>query len=118
MEKLPKEAINKIMFFLSHPVADIFKIELEEAHQAFLTREFTSMLREQEQLYCDCCANLWSECHCMCSHCHGNYRECRYNCYDDQYDEEHEEDRRQWLIRIEEEEEMTRIEEELNIMNH
>ena len=34
MEKLHKEAINKILIFcLSHPVAEIFKKEVEEAHE-------------------------------------------------------------------------------------
>ena len=69
MEKLPKEAINKIMFFLSHPVAEIFKKELEEAAE-----------RCQED-YCDCCVSLWTECDCICSNCYGSYRVCRYSCY-------------------------------------
>ena len=110
MEKLPKEAINKIMFFLSHPVAEIFKIELEIAHKAFEARKllyrgqeefladsiypldderYTEIGEEEDEIrnyedYCDCCATLWSECQCVCSNCHGNYRECRYNCYNDE----------------------------------
>ena len=31
MNKLPREVIHKIMFFISVPVADIFKLELEAA---------------------------------------------------------------------------------------
>ena len=33
MEKLPKEIITKIFLFISHPVADIFKIALEIAEE-------------------------------------------------------------------------------------
>ena len=33
MDRLPREIINKIFFFTSHPVSDIFKIELEYAAQ-------------------------------------------------------------------------------------
>ena len=32
MNTLPREIINKIMLFISHPVADIFKKELEIAY--------------------------------------------------------------------------------------
>ena len=75
MEKLPKEAINKILFFISHPVADIFRVELEIAYLR---------LRDDIEVdeHCDCCACLWSECHCLCSNCHDSYSVCRYGCYD------------------------------------
>ena len=75
MEKLPREIINKIFFFISHPVADIFNLELEVA----LAR-FARDIEIDE--YCDCCECLWTECECICANCHDNYSTCRYGCYD------------------------------------
>ena len=78
MEKFPREVINKIFFFTSHPVADIYKLELKIAEAA---------LKQHRQnyidsfMYCDCCACKWSECQCLCSNCQDNYRICRYGCY-------------------------------------
>ena len=78
MEKLPLEVINKIFFFTSHPVADIFKTYLE-------ITEVTSTQDRQIDIdileYCDCCACKWSECSCWCSSCSGRYCICRYSCY-------------------------------------
>ena len=54
MEKLPREIINKIFFFISHPVADIFNLELEVA----LAR-FARDIEIDE--YCDCCEYAWTE---------------------------------------------------------
>ena len=92
MDILPRIAINKIMFFLSHPVADIFKIELEEAHKRMKEENETrntmiTQLETERQLTgigerCDCCMSLLTECICMCSNCYGNYSICRYSCYD------------------------------------
>ena len=75
MDKLPKEIINKIMLFTSHPVADIFRKEAELAYDR---------MKDDGELdgYCDCCAKLWSECYCVCSNCGANYSECKYGCYD------------------------------------
>ena len=75
MEKLPKEAINKIFFFISHPVADIFRVELEIAYLRL-------RVNEELDISCDCCGKLWSLCRCLCSICHDDYRSCRYGCYD------------------------------------
>ena len=75
MDRLPREIINNILFFISHPVADIFKIELEYAAEVM-------QANSELDIRCDCCANLWSECHCVCSNCYGNYSECHYNCLD------------------------------------
>ena len=69
MDTLPKEAII-FLFFLSHPVADIFKKELEDKAE----------IRNYED-YCDCCVSLWTECDCMRSNCYGSYNVCRYSCY-------------------------------------
>ena len=75
MNTLPREIINKIMLFISHPVADIFKIELEFAYD--------KMKADGElDKRCDCCVKLWTECYCVCSNCHGHYSDCRYGCYD------------------------------------
>ena len=94
MNKLPREAINKIMLFISHPVADIFKLELEAAEkQIKLDRESRHVMIKQLEteyylnhpnIYCDCCANLWNDCYCVCSNCHGNYRDCCYHCYNEE----------------------------------
>ena len=75
MEKLRLESIDKMFFFTSHPVAEIFRVELEIAY---------ARLRVNEELdtSCDCCGKLWSLCHCLCSNCHDDYRSCRYGCYD------------------------------------
>ena len=53
MEKLPLEVINKIFSFTSHPVAEIFRVELEIAYIRF---------RDDIEVdeHCDCCA-------CLCS---------------------------------------------------
>ena len=91
MDKLPREIINKIMWFVSHPIAEIFKIELEAAekqikHDRKLRHVMIKQLETEYYLthpniYCDCCANLWNDCYCLCSNCHGNYRDCCYHCY-------------------------------------
>ena len=75
MDSLPKEIINKIFFFISHPVADIFKIEFEYAAEVMRTNC-------ELNIRCNCCANFWSECRCVCSNCFCNYRDCRDNCLD------------------------------------
>ena len=77
--KIPKEAINKIFFFISHPVADIFKVELEEAHERMKEENETrntmiTQLETERQLTgigerCDCCMSLLTECNCVCSNC-------------------------------------------------
>ena len=75
MDNLPREIINKIMFFTSHPVAEIFKKEMEIA--------CIQMEEDRElNINCDCCNNLWSECNCICKICHASYSSCRYKCYD------------------------------------
>ena len=73
MENLPREIINKIFYFTSHPVAEVFKVELDIAYLRFM---------EDVEIdeYCDCCSKLWSLCHCICSNCHDDYRSCRYGC--------------------------------------
>lgn len=153
MNKLPKEIINKIFYFLSSPIAEIYKqniidteireiimlqesIEWNEQQQQewnigntsdqlcefcgrydcdceTLTRandsdSETPILLDNNSLYgnngndnsdnddsddsdsvndndpnthCDCCAEKWSECPCMCFNCHGQYKECRLSCY-------------------------------------
>ena len=75
MENLPRDIINKIFYFTSHPVAEVFKVELDIAYLRFM---------EDVEIdeYCDCCAHVWSDCHCICSNCHDDYRSCRYGCYD------------------------------------
>ena len=78
MEKFPREVINKIFFFTSHPVADIYKLELKIAEAALKQRRHIDIDSLQ---YCDCCACKWSECRCWCSNCVGRYCICRYSCY-------------------------------------
>ena len=31
--------------------------------------------------HCDCCAELWQDCQCICSNCGNEYNLCRYECY-------------------------------------
>ena len=80
MDKLPREVINKIMLFMSHPVADIFK---EAYIQYFKEREEEQDEEEldDEELenYCDCCARVWDDCECWCQ-CGNEYKFCRYSC--------------------------------------
>ena len=73
MDKLPREAINKIMLFLSHPIAEIFK---EAYIQYFKDKEEYD---EELENYCDCCANLWDDCRCWCQ-CGNEYKFCHYSC--------------------------------------
>ena len=53
-----------------------------------LATKLTKQLKEQKQggKRCDCCAELWSVCHCNCYNCGDMYRDCRLACLDDYYD--------------------------------
>ena len=59
MDKLPKNVINKIMFFLSHPVANILKDESIFAYM--LRRTNKPHLDMGEPFFCGCLAsyNPW-----------------------------------------------------------
>ena len=78
IQKLPKQSINNIYSFISPPAADILNQGLEFAE---------GRMREYDELYirCDCCAELWVECRCVCSNCYGNYNECCYDCFNDEW---------------------------------
>ena len=36
---------------------------------------------DESGFYCDCCAELWNDCQCICSNCGFEYNRCRYGCY-------------------------------------
>ena len=59
MENLPKHVINKIMFFLTHPVADILKEEAIFHYMAFRLNK--PNLEIGEPFFCGCLAahNPW-----------------------------------------------------------
>ena len=83
MEQLSNELKIKIMNFIPrriHPVAVMVKDAIKEAEEVFFEEE---NLIEYIRLgqYCDCCGDLWTRCDCMCHHCHGEYKICKYECY-------------------------------------
>ena len=49
-----------------------------------LATKLTKQFKEQQHASnrCDCCAELWSVCHCSCYKCRDLYRDCRLNCLD------------------------------------
>ena len=96
MDKFPREVINKILFFLIHPVADIMREELEsrEYDRIYDEERYHNTLRYEQHLlemeqnphdYCNDCPNLLPYCNCICDICHRRYRICQYSCYMDRY---------------------------------
>ena len=40
-----------------------------------------TIIKLRRQISCDCCAKLWTECQCSCSHCSDEYKTCKLKCY-------------------------------------
>ena len=89
MNRLPEAIINKIMLYVSHPVADLFKDS--EAYKEYneeccwLSGEPQSFndfyfLRYYINHCCDCCAKPWRDCQCWCVDCWIEYSKCRGEC--------------------------------------
>ena len=71
-----------IFSFLSHPTADIIRLEFENLR---IVRQTRSDIGDCEA--CDCCAKPWGECWCWCSHCHSEYSVCRATCWEEGFRE-------------------------------
>ena len=93
---LPIEIINKIMSFMSHPVSDLLKPEIEQyinyynnENVPFVEFYFKSVYDEDDDYdydynnYCDCCTLDWVDCLCCCHRCGDEYKYCRTRCYND-----------------------------------
>ena len=89
MDILPEHIINKIMLYISHPLADLFK--QSEAYKdynqecSWLSGEPQSFSDYYFLLYsinnnCDCCAKPWRDCQCWCCDCWKEYPTCRRSC--------------------------------------
>ena len=58
-----------------------YSSSLSKTHKQ-LEVKLNKQLKEQQHASnrCDCCAELWSVCHCNCYNCGDMYRDCRLNC--------------------------------------
>jgi len=89
MNRLPEAIINKIMLYVSHPVADLVREELEaykefneeccwkNQYESFSDYYFEQYLSNHS---CDCCAEPWRDCQCWCVDCWIEYSKCRGEC--------------------------------------
>ena len=91
MNRLPEAIINKIMLYVSHPVADLVRQEIDNflAYDDGYTYYNRSDLDDFSGFYfeqylsnhsCDCCAELWRGCQCWCVDCWKEYPKCRGEC--------------------------------------
>ena len=79
MNQLPENIINKILLYVSHPVADVIKDEIEDIDSdvSFASYYFTKYYQEN---MCDCCASLRRDCDCICNYCSDTYKNCMMRC--------------------------------------
>ena len=96
MEKLPQDIINKIMLYNRHPLADLFKTEFRYELSEHFDYGWDGNCSDDDQLFacrhlqllkelayqCDCCAEDWHNCQCLCSNCGDEYKCCQASCYD------------------------------------
>ncbi len=88
------EIMNKIMLFMSHPIADIIRPEIanyinyyDNDNISFVEFYFETYCDHEACDYydniCDCCALHWDDCLCLCHRCGDAYKYCRTRCYND-----------------------------------
>ena len=63
-----------------HPVAIMVKDAIIEAEECFMDESNQLKCIHQNE-NCDCCGEFWSVCNCLCHHCQGEYKICKYECY-------------------------------------
>lgn len=100
MEKLSNNIINKIFLFLSHPVADIVKIEIDKFNRNYYdsdndseTESFLGSLNNISEFsdyyftkyryinVCDSCAFVHKFCKCISIYyCCRDYKNCALKC--------------------------------------
>ena len=96
--ELPKEIEWNIIKFMSHPVADLVKHQVEDFQSyEFCDKSFADFYFEQYSLDhdCDCCAKSWRDCQCWCGYCWAEYKCCKMSCVDHQREED-DADRERW----------------------
>ncbi len=103
MEQLPNHIKIQILNFIPrrvHPTAIMMRTEIDECvghytdilyAEEHCTIEALDMWDEYYDIYilhpykfgkyCDCCAERWKLCLCMCHCCQGPYNVCKYGCY-------------------------------------
>ena len=94
MDILPEHIINKIMLYISHPLADLIKDS--EAYKDY--NEECSWLSGEPQSFseyyflqysfhncCGACIKPYRDCQCWCSRCGREVSECKYICYNRKY---------------------------------
>ena len=72
MNQLPENIINKILLYVSHPVADVIKDEIKDSDYDVSFASYYFMKYYQDNM-CDCCALLRRDCKCICNNCSDNY---------------------------------------------
>lgn len=63
----------KIIKFLEDKISNIF---IEE-HKELIKKTYDLKLYKM----CDCCAELWDDCTCLCHNCDSDYKICKGECY-------------------------------------
>ena len=82
LQELPENIINKILLFVSHPVADLIKEEIEDNYSDVSFASYYFTIYYQTNM-CDCCALLRRECKCVCNNCYDNYKNCMMRCFEE-----------------------------------